>query len=400
MDLTSAHPFWPSQDKKPAAYPALEENLDCDVLVLGGGITGAFVGHHLVKEGLNVVLLDKRDIGRGSTAASTALLEYELDTPLADLTEMVGKKDAEEAYRICRDSIGKIETVVRELSGSCGFRRRKSVYLASRQRDAKLLLEECAARQAAGIAVDYLSERELSAMFSFQRPAALLSQDAAEVDPYRLTHELLAQAAARGLRIYERTEAVKHQSDGNGTTSETARGWTVTARYIVFATGYEAMEFLPRQVAKLTSTFAFASRPLASFEGWWEQCLIWETARPYLYFRTTVDGRALMGGADVPFRDPVERDRLIPEKTAQLAGRFREMFPRIGLEVDNSWAGTFAETKDGLAYIGSVPKFPRYLFALDFGGNGITYAVTSAEIIRDQILQRPNAAARLFRFDR
>ena len=70
------------------------------------------------------------------------------------------------------------------------------------------------------------------------------------------------------------------------------------------------------------------------------------------------------------------------------------------LEGAYPWAGTFAETKDGLAYIGSVPDFPRYLFALGFGGNGITYGAIAAEIIRDQLLQRPNAAARLFRFDR
>ena len=400
MDLISAHPFWPSQDESPPVYPTLQEDLNCEVLVLGGGITGAFIAHHLVKEGLDVVILDKRAVGRGSTAASTALVEYEIDTSLTDLAKMIGQQDAEDAYRVCRDSIGKIETIVHELKEPCGFRRKKSVYLASQKRDAKLLREECAARQAAEIAVEYLDEGELGAMFSFQRAAALLSQDAAEVDPYRFTHLLLAHAAERGLRIYERTEVVKHQADESRTTSETALGCKVTASYVVFATGYESVEFLPRRVAKLTSTFAFASQPLRSFDGWWEQCLTWETARPYLYLRTTTDGRAIVGGEDVLFRDPAQRDSLIPEKTEQLAARFREMFPRIDLEVDVSWAGTFGETKDGLAYIGSVPEFPRYLFALDFGGNGVTYGVISAEIIRDQLLQRPNTSARLFRFDR
>jgi glycine/D-amino acid oxidase-like deaminating enzyme len=237
-------------------------------------------------------------------------------------------------------------------------------------------------------------------MFSFKRPAALLSDDAAEVDPYRLTHQLLAEAAERGLRVFERTEVVKHQASATGTTSETQQGCKVTARHVVFATGYESVEFLPRWVATLKSTFAFVSKPLASFDGWWEQCLIWETARPYLYLRTTPDGRALMGGEDIPFRDPGHRDRLLPRKSAKLVASFREMFPGIDLEVAHSWAGTFAETKDGLAYIGSVREFPRYLFALGFGGNGITYGAIAAEIIRDQLLRRPNAAARLFRFDR
>ena len=70
------------------------------------------------------------------------------------------------------------------------------------------------------------------------------------------------------------------------------------------------------------------------------------------------------------------------------------------LEVEYPRAGTFAETKDALAYMGSAPNFPRYLFALGFGGNGITFGAIAAEIIRDQLLQRPNAAGRLFRFYR
>ncbi len=400
MDLTSAHPFWPLQDGLPAVYPTLKSDLKCDVLVLGGGITGAFIAHYLVREGLDVVLVDKRDIGRGSTAASTALLEYEIDVPLTDLAKMVGQPDAEDAYRICRDSIGKIETIARELGNSCGFRRKKSVYLASRKRDTQMLREECAARKKAGIAVEYLDEPTLNSMFSFQRPGALLSLDAAEVDPYLLTHQILAQASQRGLRVFERTEVVKHQAGPTRITSETDRGFKVTAGHVVFATGYESVEFMPRCAVSLKSTFAFVSRPLTSFEGWWEQCLIWETARPYLYLRTTPDGRALVGGEDISFSNPSHRDRRLPKKTGKLAACFREMFPKIDLEVAYSWAGTFGDTKDGLAYIGSVPKFPRYLFGLGFGGNGITYGAVAAEIIRDQILQRPNAAARLFRFDR
>lgn len=400
MDLTSGQPFWPLQDESPAVYPSLKEDLKCEVLLLGGGITGAFIAHHLVKEGLDVVLLDKRKIARGSTAASTALLEYEIDTSLTELAKITGQRDAEDAYRVCRDGIGKIETIVRELNQPCGFERKKSIYLASRRRDAELLREECTARQQAGIAVEYLDERALSSMFSFARPAALLSEDAAEVDPYRLTHLLLARASERGLRVFECTEVVKHHVSEAGTTSETDGGFKVSAGHVVFATGYESVEFLPRRVATLKSTFAFVSEPLPSFEGWWEQCLIWETARPYLYLRTTPDGRAIVGGEDISFRDPAHRDRLISKKTEKLAACFREMFPKIDLKVAYPWAGTFAETKDGLAYIGSIPDFPRYLFALGFGGNGIIYGAIAAEIIRDQLLGRPNAAARLFRFDR
>ena len=74
------------------------------------------------------------------------------------------------------------------------------------------------------------------------------------------------------------------------------------------------------------------------------------------------------------------------------------MFPAIDLEVAYRWAGTFGETEDGLAYIGQIRQMPRCYFALGFGGNGITYSMIAADIIRDAILKRPNANARLFRF--
>lgn len=64
-----------------ATYPTLKQDLVCGVAVIGGGITGALVAYHLIQAGVDTVLVDKRDIGHGSTSASTSLLQYEVDTP-------------------------------------------------------------------------------------------------------------------------------------------------------------------------------------------------------------------------------------------------------------------------------------------------------------------------------
>jgi glycine/D-amino acid oxidase-like deaminating enzyme len=211
---------------------------------------------------------------------------------------------------------------------------------------------------------------------------------------------LLRQAARLGARIYDRTVVEKYEPGVDAVRLQTNRGSKVIAKHAVFATGYESQEFLPRRIVKLKSTYALATEPLTEFPGWWERCLIWETSRPYIYLRTTDDDRALVGGADDPFRNPARRDRLVNRKTDQLAKRFAEMFPAIELEVAYRWAGTFGETKDGLPYIGQIRQMPHCHFALGFGGNGITYSLIAAEIIRDALLGRPNANARLFRFDR
>ena len=383
-----------------SVYPAQKEDVTCDVVVLGGGISGAFVAQRLAKEGLAIVVLDKRDVCAGSTSASTALLQYEIDTSLVDLSKRIGRPNAERAYRLCHDSITAIEGLVAELSIQCLFQRRKSVYLASRHSDAPLLREECAARRAAGIDVEYWDEARVGARFSFSRAGALVSQQGAELDCHRLAHALLGHAAKMGARIFDRTVVEKYEAGADAVRLQTNRGCKVVAKHAVFATGYESQEFLPRRIVKLKSTYALASEPLNEFPGWWERCLIWETSRPYLYLRTTDDDRALVGGEDDPFRNPARRDRLVNTKTDQLAKRFGEMFPAIDLEVAYRWAGTFGETKDGLPYIGQIRQMPRCHFALGFGGNGIIFSLIASEIIRDALLGRSNPNARLFRFDR
>jgi glycine/D-amino acid oxidase-like deaminating enzyme len=266
--------------------------------------------------------LDKRDVGGGSTSASTALLQYEIDTSLVALTKRYGRGDAGRAYRLCHDSINAIERLVSELKVECVFQRKKSVYLASHASDAPILQEECVARKAAGIEIEYWDKAEVTARFSFSRPAALVSQQAAELDCHRLTHTLLARAVKNGARIFDRTLVDKYDARPNGVRLQTDRGCKICASHAVFATGYEAQEFLPKRVVKLKSTYALASEPLTEFPGWWERCLIWETARPYLYLRTTSDSRAFVGGEDDPFRNPARRDNLVRKRTDQLAMRF------------------------------------------------------------------------------
>jgi glycine/D-amino acid oxidase-like deaminating enzyme len=328
------------------------------------------------------------------------LLQYEIDTPLSELTQLVGESHAARAYLACRDAIDKLEAVVQRLDDPSGWTRCKSLYFASTRRHVGALKDEFDIRRKHGIALEWLDEQGLNAQFGLKQPAALLSHDAAQVDAYRLTHSLLRAAAAKGLRVFDRTEASHLKTDRSGVRVQTQRGFSVRGRKLVFATGYESQAYLKHDVAKLISTFALVSEPVTQLSDALKNHLIWESARPYLYMRSTQDGRLIVGGEDERFRDPARRDRLIGRKAQKLQKRVQMLFPEMPFEVAFAWAGTFGETKDGLAYIGETPEWPHAYFALGYGGNGITYSVLAAEIIRDAILQRPNDYADLFCFDR
>jgi glycine/D-amino acid oxidase-like deaminating enzyme len=134
------------------------------------------------------------------------------------------------------------------------------------------------------------------------------------------------------------------------------------------------------------------------FQG--KDVLLWNTAAPYLYTRGTPDGRVIAGGRDERFFSPAKRDKLIARKSRQLVNDYKRLFPDRPFKSEFSWTGTFGSTKDGLPFIGSFGNISQRYFALGFGGNGITFSVIAAEIIRDLILGKKAENAELYAFDR
>ncbi len=372
----------------------------CDVAIIGAGISGAIVADELVRHGMDVVVLDKRDASHGSTGASTALLQYEIDVPLRLLARMVGYEHAARAYLLGVEAISSLRRLVESLRSDCGFAMRPSLYF-SRQNGMRAMEEEYRLRRNLGIKVDFLDGAAISKRYPFPAGAALYSHEGAEVDCYRLTHLLLRRAQKRGARVYDRTALVDLGRQRRGFRLVTDRGTVVSARHVVFCTGYESHAFIPKEnTGVLRSTYVIASEPVADFSTWPERCLIWETGHPYYYLRTTSDDRILIGGLDDDFSDPTRRDASIGRKAGILERRFRGMFPDIPWETHCAWAGTFGETKDGLAYIGEPPSLPGTFFVLGYGGNGITYSMIAARLALDYLLQRRNPDAEIFRFAR
>lgn len=402
MDLRSGTPVWLLEPGTLREWPDLEGPSDADVVVMGAGISGALAALHLAEAGLGVLVLDRREAGRGSTVASTALLQYEIDTSLVELGQRLGRDPAARAYRRSAAAVERLGQLASALDEDCGFAWRPSLYLGVTASDAKQLDSEAQARRACGIDVELLDERDIRDRFPFQRPAAIRSALAAEVDPLRLTLALLKRAESLGatIRTGSGAEVASLDHGKDRATITTHAGHVVRAGHLVFATGYESERYLPRPVGRLLSTYAMATEPEESLEAWEDRTLIWETARPYLYLRTTPSGRVVVGGEDERLADADARDALIGRKCADLARRARGIWPSLRLAPECGWAGFFGETPDGLPVIGCPPGMRGVWFSLGYGGNGITFGLIAAEIITASITGRPDPDAELFSFER
>jgi glycine/D-amino acid oxidase-like deaminating enzyme len=400
MDLRSGHPYWLIKDGLLATYPSLRQDASCDVAIIGAGITAALVAYAFCREGVHTIAVDERDVAAGSTAASTALLQHAADTELLDLAATVGASAAVRSYRLGLESVDKLEGIVAALGDDCGFSRKQSLYLASAKKDVPPLRNEFDFRRRNGFAVEFLEQADIESQFAFSAPAAIFTSGDGQIDAYRFCHRLFQYAVTKGAQVFDRTKVADIRPGRNGVTLKTTTGFRITARRVVFATGYESQRYLKQNVGTLHSTFAVITEPVESFPKWAGRCLIWETARPYCYLRATDDDRILIGGKDTPFATAHRQDSLVKKKSAQLAHRLQRMFPETDFEIAYSWAGTFGATSDGLAYIGGTPEWPHADFAIGYGGNGITMSVTAAEIIVDRFFGRQNPDAKIFAFDR
>lgn len=399
MDLQSGYPYSLVRYGLPFNYPRLDRDLSTDVLIIGGGISGALAAFYLTEAGIPATVVDARTIGLGSTCASTSLLQYEIDVPLTELSEKIGEKNAVTAYHLCYESISALEKICKKIKAPW-FDRKQSLFVASYKKDLELIRKEFAARKAAGFEVDYWDAETIKINMGFEAPCAIYSAVAAQTDAYMLTHSLHQYNISKGMEVFDKTGVTGIRHTRNGVIATTSEGYHIKAKYLVIATGYEASQYIKEPLIELRSTYAVVSESVAGENCWYNDCLIWETKDPYLYMRPTMDKRLLIGGRDEEFYNPSRRDKLIHQKAAALKRDFEKKFPHIPFIPEFKWTGTFITTADGLPFIGNYPAMPRTFFALGFGGNGITFSQIAAKMLADIIQGKKEKVHSMFAFGR
>jgi glycine/D-amino acid oxidase-like deaminating enzyme len=321
---------------------------------------------------------------------------HEIDTPLIKLGRKIGKRNAVRAWRRARLAVDGILARLGELDLR-GVARRDCLYLAGNLLDPDGLAREHEARLAAGLASRYLDRKDLRARFAIERGAALLSYDCVVIDPRETALALLKAACARQAKLYSPVEIVDIEAGKSAVTATAANDRRVRCRSLIFATGYELPKHVPRRGYRAISTWAVATVPQLR-RLWPEQCAIWEASEPYLYLRTTADGRILCGGEDEDFSDEAKRDALLGKKTKILRRKIGSLIRGADLRIDFAWAGAFGESATGLPRIGQVPGMPNCWAAFGYGGNGTTYARIAADVICGALTGRPDADADLYDF--
>ncbi|AIF55679.1 oxidoreductase [Bacillus anthracis] len=395
MNLISGKLFWNRGVSVPC-YPPLENDMICDVLVVGSGEAGAHIAYFLAKIGMSVMLIEKREIACGSTFANVGLLQFFHDKSLTSLIHTFGEEKGVRAYKLCYEALRTMEKVVPTLDIDPQFIPRNSLYYASKSEDVSSLQEEYNTLQKYGFPVEYFTEVDIKERYSFTKQAALYTHGDAEVNPYLLAHSLLHKANQMGAIIHEHTEVIHIKKRQNDLICYTKTGNQIVANNIIMATGYEGLFGKKEKNTTVETSYAVVTNEIDQFEGWHERSLIWETARPYLYFRT-YKNRIMVGGLDEAMQIQSIGDTKLLHKRDILINIVREMFPQYkNIQAEYYWAAAFGSSHDGLPILKEDKKIHNLFYALLHGGNGTVYGMVFAKIFEQLFTNKEREDFSLF----
>jgi len=398
--------IWLPAGRPRRRYPTFVGRRDADVAIVGGGITGAVAALEFAAAGASVVLLEADLVGRGSTSASSALLLQEPDMNLAQLAARYGRARARRVWRLSHDAVREFTAMLRRRRIACDLDARDAVYYATHADAARRLRAEFDDRARAGFEGEWLTPGAVRDLTALPARGAIRTRGSAQFNPYKACVGVLEAARSAGAAIFERSAAVRVVAGRDRVRIRTARG-SLEAGRVVIATGYATERFRPLAGRfRMYDTYVAATRPLGGAdrrEVGLGDVMIWDTERPYHYARWTADHRLLVGGGDRPVEGRGGRTRAerFAAAVGQLRTEFEALLPALGdIGIDRAWEGIFAMTPDSLPYVGPHRRYPGHLFALGYGGNGMTFGFLAARMLVDQWRGVRSADHDLFAFGR
>ena len=362
-DLRTGTPLWLDGSSPLIRCSRAPGKQRFDTVIVGAGISGAALAYRLRRKGEKLLIVDRRPPLHGSTAASTALLEFEIDTPLFELSKRIGRDKAERAWQRSLKAVRQLRRIVRREAIECGWRDAKSLYLAGDEYGYRALQKEVdsarARRHSRRLSEWRRASRKRSASIAPVRSSATARR---KPIPCSWRRDFFALAVKAGA---SRMLAGHHQSYRGrcktGVILTTDDDVEIATRHAIFCTGYEILKSVPNRGHSIKSTWAFASAPTKSAPGWLADHIIWEAAYPYLYLRLTHDGCIVAGGEDEPFSDTHADKTLLREKTNRVAEKVRALIPGLRFRIAHRWAGAFGESDTGLPFIDARARSPELL---------------------------------------
>ena len=394
MDLVKGSSFFLGQCTA-KQYPYLAEDTQTEVLVIGGGVTGALALWNFARKGIPCVLVDGARFGLRSTAITTALLQYELEDNFDELAKLVPEEDVRAAYLIGCDALIEVDDILSQLGNHCDYKKSDTLLLSQTPKDVAALRREYENRAALGLDVSFYNEKDNPTPFHL-KAGVFSRQGGASLNPYLFAGQLLADSEQKGAQLYENTRIRALEFSDGGVTAQAEYGYNISAKAVVLATGYETPLGGTRNFCTKQITYNIAAYPPKNVGNL--DFMARDNKTNYHYFRALSDGRLVFGGCDTKLASKGIDKATAEKKYARLLQDLNSWFrdAHEPARLDAAFAGIFGVTPDNLGVVGVDQTRPNLMYCLGYGANGILFAAIGAKLLAEQYCGQQQPRLRLF----
>lgn len=356
--------FWKNPGYK--IRPELQNDIECDYLIVGGGVTGVSVAYFLAKSGAkNIVLIEKNHIASGATGVAAGTLVLRGESDIVDIIKTYGKNKGKIYWRAIHEGLEGIKKVIRDENIDCDAEPQDTLYCAFKHRGLiNYIRQEYEAEKNLEETTKFLSGEELKKEINTEifTQGILSANHGISVNPLKLTQNFSKAVEKYGVKIYENTALL----ETSGNTARTERG---NIKYKKLIMAIDA-DHPAKQVQSQKSTIVI-TRPLTENElaktGLAKKKIVFDARNSYTYFKVTKEKRILAGFGTLTMpKKHRKREPHFPH-LKNIKSFLKKLFPYLTLRAEYAWSGTFGITKNYQPFV-------------QFKGNTVTIAGAATQV--------------------
>ncbi len=389
--------FW-TDSTSPIIFEKLQQNIEADILIVGGGIAGLTTAYCLLKAGRKIILVEDGFIGSGETGRTTGHITCALDDRYFELIKIYGKEKATLAANSHMEAIQFIANTVKYENIDCNFKKVDGYLFLSESDNKETLEKEYAATKTVGLLTEMLEQ--IPALEPEKGKWCIKFPEQGQFHIMKYLKGLSDAIISMGGKIYTETKAEEISKTG-----AKANGFEIKAKHIVVATNTPVNDW----VTMHTKQWAYRTYVIAAkipkeklpYALWWDtgnKNSKW-TASPYHYVRLEeFDNNhdlLISGGED--HKVGQADDENIPEEKryTKLIEWTQKQFPAMQ-RVEYKWSGQVMEPIDAMAFIGKNPGDENIYIITGDSGNGMTHGTLGGIILTDIITGKQNPFQELY----
>ncbi|MBV4507421.1 FAD-binding oxidoreductase [Pseudomonas sp. BW13M1] len=377
--------YYAASARLAATYPALDQDLQADVCVVGGGLTGVNAALELAERGLSVVLLEARRIGWGASGRNGGQLIRGIGHDVSGFARHVGQDGVRYLKQAGIDSVALVANRIEQYGIECDLRwgfcelANTPAQFAAFEDEQRDLAELGYRHETRLVNPERMREIVASDLYA----GGLVDMGSGHLHPLDLVQGEARAAFGLGVRIFEHSPVLRIEH-GSTVTLHTARS-KVRAQSLILGCNAHLDELEPRLSGKVlpAGSYVVATEPLPEALARTlipQNMALCDQKVGLDYYRLTADRRLLFGGAcHYSGRDPKDIG-------AYMRPKVLKVFPQLAeVRLDYQWGGMIGITANRFPQVGRLGQHPNVFYAQGYSGHGLNVTHWTAKLLAEAI---------------